>query len=135
LFEQNVAREVAIPEPVAKAELVGGRPGLVDGDRRRSVVEGGDLRDLPDLSIVETANQFDERWRGANLEADGHADFAVGAAGNLEGVASLRDVDADGLFAVGVLARGGDGVEVLDVEEWRRGDLDGIDIGAGGNGL
>ncbi len=110
-------------------------PRFVDGNRWRSVVEGGDLRDLADLSLMNAANKFDERRRGANLEADGHADLAVGAGGDLERMARLRDIDADGLFAIGVLACGGDGVEMLDVEERRRGDLDGIDVGAGGDGF
>ncbi len=54
---------------------------------------------------------------------------------NLERAASLRNIDADGLLAVGVLACGGDRVEVLDVEEGRRGDLDGIDVRTGGDRL
>jgi len=41
----------------------------------------------------------------------------------------LHDVDADGFFAVDVLARGDRGFKVLYVEEWWRGYLDEVDVG------
>ena len=47
---------------------------------------------------------------------------------DLEGFAGLRDVDAHGLLAIGVLASGDDAFEMLDVEEgWRR-DLNRVDV-------
>jgi len=107
LLEKNVAGEVAVEEPVAQAVLIGSRRSTIDHDGGRRVIERRDLRDLSDLARVNAANQLDEGRRGADLEADGHADLAVLAAADLECTAGLGNVDADGLLAVGVLACGG----------------------------
>ena len=50
----------------------------------------------------------------------------------LESFAGLRNIDADRLLAVGVLAAGNDGFQMLNVEERRRGDLDRVDVFGGG---
>src|ERR1700677_2640884 len=42
------------------------------------------------------------------------------------------DVDSDGLFAVNMLAGGYGGAQVVDVKEGRRGDLDQVNVGRGG---
>jgi len=123
-------------DPIRNLMIASSRVSDGDLDVQVPVQPGkGDLRDLSDLAIVQATNELDKRRRGTNLEADGHADFAIGSAGNLECVAGLWDIDSNGLFTVGMFAGGGDGIEVLDVEEGRRGDLDSIDVGAGGNCL
>ena len=51
---------------------------------------------------------------------------------DLQRLFGLLDVDADGLFAVDVFARGDRGFQMLHVEEGRRGDLDEVDVFRGG---
>ena len=51
---------------------------------------------------------------------------------DLQGLVGLLDVDADGLFAVDMLARRDRGFQVLHVEEGRRRDLNQIDVVRGG---
>ena len=77
---------------------------------------------------MDAAHHLDEGWRAANLKADIDADFALRAFGDLERFAGLRDVDANGFFAVSMFAAGDRRFEMLDVEEGRRGDLDGVDV-------
>jgi hypothetical protein len=128
LLEEDVAGEHAVPEPVAKADFIGGhaRPGVVYGCRR--VVVGGDAGELAERAGVDAVDDLDEGRRAADLETDIDTGLAVDALGDLKGFAGLRDIDADRLFAVGMLAAGNRGFEVLDVEVWRRRDLDGVDV-------
>jgi hypothetical protein len=77
---------------------------------------------------VDALHDLDEGRRAANLEADIDRDLSLRALRDLESFAGLRDIDAHRLFAVGVLASGDDGFQMLDVKEGRGRDLDGIDI-------
>ncbi len=90
------------------------------------------LASLPSAPEWMRSDDLDEWRRAADLEADIDADLALNTLGDFEGFAGLRDIDADGLFAVGVLASGNDRFEVLDVEEGWGGDLDRVDVLAGG---
>src|SRR5271168_1405511 len=78
LFEKDVAGEVAVPEPVAEALLVGGGVGVIVLDGGRGVVMRGDAGDLAELAVVDAADDFDERRRAADLEAYVDAYFSVG---------------------------------------------------------
>ena len=64
----------------------------------------------------------------ADLEAYIHADLALRTLCDLKSFACLRDVDADRLLAIGVLAASDRGFKMLDVEEGRGGYLDGVDV-------
>ena len=90
------------------------------------------LASLPSAPPWMRLHDLHERGCAADLEADIDADFALRALRDFEGFAGLRDIDAHGLFAVGVLASGDCGFQMLDVEEGRRGDLDGVDLFRGG---
>ncbi len=67
-------------------------------------------------------------WGAAALEANVYALCRLDSFRDFERLFCLRDVDAYGFFAVDVFAGGDCGLQVLDMEEGRRGDLDEIDI-------
>ena len=68
-------------------------------------------------------------WRCATaLEADVDTLGWLHAFGDLECLVGLPDVDANGFLAVHVLAGCNRGIQMLHVEERRRGDLDKIDV-------
>ncbi len=106
------------------------RLSVVHGCRR--VVVGGDAGEFAERAGMDAVDDLDEGRRAADLEADIDADLALCTLGYLESFDGLRNIDADRLLAVCVLPAGNDGFEMLNVEERRRGDLDGVDVfGAG----
>ena len=67
-----------------------------------------------------------------HLESDIDTLRGLDALGDFERVLCLLDIDAHRLFAVHMLARRDRGFKMLHVEEWRRRNLDQIDIRRGG---
>ena len=132
LFDEDVAGEGAIPEPVAQAVFVGAFAFalLLSGRGRVVVTRGGD--DFADGAGLDLFVKCGDGWSVAALEA--HIDTLIGldAFSNFESVLCLHDVDSHGLFAIDMLARGDRGLKMLHVKERRRRYLDEIHIGRGG---
>ena len=128
LLHQDVSGEGAIPEPVAQAVLVGRGAGVDFFFRCGRVVVAGDGGDFAQRAGFDFFRDGGDGRRAAALEADVDALRGLDALGDFEGLLGLRNVDADRLFAVDVLAGGDGGFEMLHVEEGRRGDLDEVDV-------
>ncbi len=58
LLEQNVAGEIAIPQPVANLLLVGRGVGKIVLDGGWRIVVRGNARDLAEVAVMDATNDF-----------------------------------------------------------------------------
>ena len=92
------------------------------------VVVGSDAGELAELPGVDAADDLDEGRRAADLEADIEADLALRALPISRALRVCGTSTPTGFSQIGVLAASDHGFKMLDVEEGRRGDLDGVDV-------
>jgi len=129
LLDDDVAREDAVPDPVAEAQLGGGRIG-----DRRPPQRGGEVVDLArhevaNLPLANPLLQLDVRRRVANLEADRQALLtALHLLAERHHLLGAGHVHRHRLLEVDVLARGQRRLEVHRVEVRRGRDVDGVDV-------
>ena len=129
LLDEDVARECAIPEPVAKAVFIRSFAFALLLGRCRRVVVAGDCGDLSQSAGPDLLGQSRDGRSVAALEADIDALIRLHALGDFESLPRLRDVDAHRLLAIDMLAGGDRCLEMLHVKKRRRRDLDQIDVG------
>src|SRR5262245_24485991 len=128
LFDQNVARQRAVEDPVADARFEIGHARFVLASEVVRVIEALAQNDVADIARVDALDHSAIALVVAFLDSDVDADFALRLLAGGDHPLAALDVGRDRLFAIGVFARVDGGFQVFGVEIGRTGDQRQVDV-------